>query len=277
MERGCTSGLILVRALYYGLTVVSLPIPRGVRYVLLGETYSSRAGPLALALISISCAEERTSPTFDEQGAAGSAEDVVSQSEALSTPVCVGVAGSAVRLPVADAKSLPRTGVRVLLSAHSLPRSRGVQPPAPCIPHQLSPGCTIYAGNNNAISAKFFAVNPNGSIKWTYSSAAAFESSPAIGGDGTIYVGNNLGKLQAFNPSNGTLKWSYTALGAITSSPAIGTDETIYVGTLGLALTALKPDGTLKWIFPHGPIVASPAIASDGTIYIGADDQPSRL
>ena len=34
-------------------------------------------------------------------------------------------------------------------------------------------------------------------------------SSPAIGSDGTIYVGSDDCKLYAIN-SNGTLKWSYT-------------------------------------------------------------------
>jgi len=58
-------------------------------------------------------------------------------------------------------------------------------------------------------------------------------TSPAIGSDGTIYVGtySNNGQLYAVNP-NGTLKWKTDFIGeSIYASPAIGSDGTIYVGT----------------------------------------------
>lgn len=55
-------------------------------------------------------------------------------------------------------------------------------------------------------------------------------SSPAIGADGTIYVGSGDGALYAVNP-NGTIKGSYVTGGHIDSSPALGTDGTIYVGS----------------------------------------------
>ena len=53
-------------------------------------------------------------------------------------------------------------------------------------------------------------------------------SSPAIGADGTIYVGGGDDrKLYAVNP-NGTQKWAFTTTGNTTGSPAIGADGTIY-------------------------------------------------
>jgi outer membrane protein assembly factor BamB len=57
-------------------------------------------------------------------------------------------------------------------------------------------------------------------------------SSPAIGSDGTIYVGSFDNKLYAVNP-NGTAKWDTDNIivGAVQSSPAIGSDGTIYVGS----------------------------------------------
>jgi len=54
-------------------------------------------------------------------------------------------------------------------------------------------------------------------------------SSPAIGADGTIYVGSWDGKLYAVNP-DGTEKWVFTTLNQIQSSPAIADDGTIYFG-----------------------------------------------
>jgi sugar lactone lactonase YvrE len=57
------------------------------------------------------------------------------------------------------------------------------------------------------------------------------------------------------------------------SSPALGADGTIYVGSGVWKLSALKPDGTQKWVFPTGGLVfSSPAIGADGTIYVGSAD-----
>ena len=58
----------------------------------------------------------------------------------------------------------------------------------------------------------------------------AAHDSPAIGADGTIYVGSIDKKLHAINP-DGTPKWAYTTSYFVYSSPAIGADGTVYVGS----------------------------------------------
>ena len=55
-------------------------------------------------------------------------------------------------------------------------------------------------------------------------------SSPAIGSDGTIYVGSRDDNLYAIN-SDGSRKWAFKTRGRVDSSPAIGSDGTIYVGS----------------------------------------------
>jgi len=73
-------------------------------------------------------------------------------------------------------------------------------------------------------------------------------SSPAIGTDGTVYIGSDDAKLYALNP-DGTLKWTYTTGGSIGySSPAIGEDGTVYVGSQDTKLYAIRPDGSLNGI-----------------------------
>ena len=47
-----------------------------------------------------------------------------------------------------------------------------------------------------------------GTIKWTFQAGGPVKSSPAIGSDGTIYVGSNAAKVYAINP-NGTKKWDF--------------------------------------------------------------------
>ena len=100
------------------------------------------------------------------------------------------------------------------------------------------------------------------------------DSSPAIGADGTIYVGGGLNAyyISAFNTSCGLL-WKFHTGSTVYSSPAIGADGTIYVGSNDYYLYAINPDGTLKWKFKTGGgISSSPAIGADGTIYVGSKD-----
>ena len=107
---------------------------------------------------------------------------------------------------------------------------------------------------------------------WTFSTRGIIYSSPAIGADGTIYVGSMDGNLYAINPDS-TEKWAFYTGNWINSSPAIGTDGTIYIGSGDWNLYAIKPDGTEKWAFLTGnSIEASPALGADGTIYVGSDD-----
>jgi hypothetical protein len=117
-----------------------------------------------------------------------------------------------------------------------------------------------------------YAINPDGSLKWSVTTGFWVVSSPAIGADGTIYVGSCDGNLYAINPE-GSQKWSFTTGDSVYSSPAIGADGTIYVGSKDNKLYAINPDGTQKWSFTTGDDVwSSPAIGAKGTIYVGSDD-----
>jgi outer membrane protein assembly factor BamB len=109
-------------------------------------------------------------------------------------------------------------------------------------------------------------------VKWTYTTGGAVESSPAIAQDGTIYFGSGDDNVYALNP-DGTLKWSFATGGFVSSSPAVGADGTVYVGSDDLNVYALNPtDGTVKWSSLVGGMVeSSPAVGPDGTVYVGSD------
>ena len=53
-----------------------------------------------------------------------------------------------------------------------------------------------------------YAINPDGTQKWAFSTGSYITSSPAIGADGTIYVGSDDDNLYAINP-DGTQKWAF--------------------------------------------------------------------
>jgi outer membrane protein assembly factor BamB len=135
---------------------------------------------------------------------------------------------------------------------------------------------TLYFGDEDWY---FYAINPDGILKWEYRTGGDITSAPAIDEDGTIYVNSWDDYLYALYSNNGTLKWKFYASSAqITSSPAIGEDGTIYFGTMwslgdGGKIFAVNPDGTEKWWYQTGShITSDPAIGDDGTVYIGSQD-----
>ena len=115
-------------------------------------------------------------------------------------------------------------------------------------------------------------------VKWTcHIGASMHSSSPALGLDGTIYVGAEDGNLYAVT-AEGTIKWWYTlSTGTyryVRSTPSVGADGTIYVGQWDTrkvyALTDEGDHAELLWQSPNVGAVAlsSPAIADDGSVYI---------
>lgn len=76
-----------------------------------------------------------------------------------------------------------------------------------------------------------YAINPNGTLKWRFLTGWYVQSSPAVGSDGTIYVGSDDGYLYAINP-DGSLKWMFRTDSSITSSATVGPDGIIYIGSV---------------------------------------------
>ncbi len=107
-----------------------------------------------------------------------------------------------------------------------------------------------------------------------------FNSSPAIGPDGTVYIGSEEGYLFALT-SNLTFKWKWPDDALRTpfaSSPALTADGKIIIGNDNDTLYAIRDAGTqgqLVWKYPaRSGIFASPAIDGGGYIYF-ADQSDS--
>ncbi len=117
----------------------------------------------------------------------------------------------------------------------------------------------------------------NGELEWSFQTGHIIESSPAVGFDGTIYVGSADNFTYAINP-DGTEKWKLWTGTVYQSSPAIGLDGTVYIGSIGFLgqndskFYAINPDGTEKWSIPNLGIRSSPVIGPDSTIYVGSCD-----
>ena len=80
-----------------------------------------------------------------------------------------------------------------------------------------------------------------GTVLWEFVAGGLVPSSPAIGSDGTVYVGSFDKKLYAINGKTGVKLWEFVTGNGVHSSPAIGTDGTVYVGP-GHKLYAIKTE-----------------------------------
>ena len=151
---------------------------------------------------------------------------------------------------------------------------------APVISSTYSIACTVSDGKgasdtkNVPVTVTPTFIGPDGTFEWAFlmdsGGDGGIQSSPAIGSDGTIYIGSNGKKLYALNP-NGTEKWEFLTGAELTyCSPAIGSDGTIYVGSRDGKLYAINTNGTKKWEFliANG-VYSTPAIGLDGTVYVG--------
>ena len=81
-----------------------------------------------------------------------------------------------------------------------------------------------------------------GTVLWEFETGGGVYSSPAIGPDGTVYVGSSDKKLYAINGKTGVKLWEFETGGVVRSSPAIGTGGILYVGSSDKKLYAFRTD-----------------------------------
>jgi len=80
-----------------------------------------------------------------------------------------------------------------------------------------------------------------GTLLWEFKTGSEVLSSPAIGLDGTVYVGSQDKKVYALDGKSGAKQWEFetgkgknqygASVCGVISSPAIGLDDTVYVGS----------------------------------------------
>lgn len=130
---------------------------------------------------------------------------------------------------------------------------------------------TIYFG---ASDKYFYALNPDGTLKWEYETSAAFGFAITnIDLQGNLYLPNDSGQLYSFSPS-GSLNWSVAYESGFRSrSPVFSPDgSTIYIAGRDSNLIALNLDGNITWKFSCKRIRNAPAIDNSGNLYF-ADEQ----
>jgi uncharacterized repeat protein (TIGR01451 family) len=117
---------------------------------------------------------------------------------------------------------------------------------------------------------KLYAFDPDGTALWNLKVGAFITAAPTLGANGTLYVAAGHG-ITAVNTATHTPIWTYVTGGEVRNAPAVAADGTVYVGSLDGNLYAFATDGTMKWsVAMGGAVTASPAVGDDGTVYTGS-------
>lgn len=105
---------------------------------------------------------------------------------------------------------------------------------------------------------------------------------PAIGPDGTIYIGNSQGVISAVNPTTQEVKWTYqtgadpddTTMYGLPSFPVVDKGGAVYFGSVDGYMYALNKKGELLWSYQTGGGISesAPALGPDGTLYFTSED-----
>ena len=171
-------------------------------------------------------------------------------------------------LPLAASVALLLTGC-----SQAAVQPASLSPSAPQGPAASASAWPMLGRDAQRTGRSDFVSAASGNVLWSVSLGQHMSSSPAIGPDGTVYVGGG-DALWALSP-DGAVKWSAHQEGEIISSPAVAPDGTIYVGGVhanqqhrGGGFLAFAPDGSRLWrLAPDDWVQSSPALAPDGTIY----------
>ncbi len=115
-------------------------------------------------------------------------------------------------------------------------------------------------------------LNPDGSKRWEIALSLDLAESPAIGPDGTAYLGGEDKRIYAVS-REGVVKFSILTGGPVRAATAIRSDGTILAGSYDGVLYAIRSDGTLLWKFQTGDSIASaPIIDRKGRVLFGSRD-----
>jgi outer membrane protein assembly factor BamB len=120
---------------------------------------------------------------------------------------------------------------------------------------------------------RFLAIDAQGQPRFSFISGGPVRAAPALRSDGIVVFGAYDGVLYALRP-DGTLAWSFATADSIQSSPLVDVDGAVVVGSRDNRVYALSPDGKLRWsLVLEEDIDGTPALGPDGTLYIGSDDR----
>jgi outer membrane protein assembly factor BamB len=129
------------------------------------------------------------------------------------------------------------------------------------------------------------AVGLDGALRWRTQLAAPALAQPADDHAGGVLAGDAAGALHRLDAGSGAISWERPLVHPVQSDslppggaliaapPLVAADGTIYLGGRDGSLSALGPDGSLRWRYESGSdITATPTQLADGSVLVGLLD-----
>lgn len=140
-------------------------------------------------------------------------------------------------------------------------------------PHCSSAPALAPDGSLRAVCQdKLIALGPDGSKRWQIEGPGEFDSAPAIGPDGTAYIGDEARRLLAIDAA-GQQRFSFISGGPVRAAPALRADGSVIFGAYDGVLYALRADGSLAWSFATADSIQSaPLVDAEGAVVFGSRD-----
>ena len=144
-------------------------------------------------------------------------------------------------------------------------------------PQVTNSGIIYLAGEGKRV----YAVNPDGSIRWTFQDAGEkFKGGVLISPNETmVYITDEKRKVYALNADSGKKLWQLKidqVDGDIKTTPAIADNGTLFVVTEKGYLTAVDPSGNVLWRYRAnggGAYIIPPLVDTMGRVFITGEDK----
>ncbi|XP_078360551.1 uncharacterized protein LOC144644870 isoform X4 [Oculina patagonica] len=135
---------------------------------------------------------------------------------------------------------------------------------------------SLYFG---CLDGYFYAVNPDGSLKWKKNLGEEIWSSPALlEGGKVVFIGSmaeESANVFALDGQTGEIIWKYKTGGPVFSSPAVSHDnKAVFFCSFDANCYAFNTEGRQLWVFEgDSAFQSSPAVSrNDGTLFVGSSE-----
>jgi len=109
-------------------------------------------------------------------------------------------------------------------------------------------------------------------LKWSFKADSMLAGSPAVGPDGTCYVGCRDRHLYAVRP-DGSLRFKHATGGPIDAAPCVHPTGLVVFGSYDGLVRALDGDGAVRWSLDvRAPVMTTPCLDEEANLWFGADD-----
>ena len=129
----------------------------------------------------------------------------------------------------------------------------------------LAPDGTVYFGSWDK---NFYALAPDGMLKWKFATGGEITASPALGADDAVYFSSTDGNLYALN-TDGTSRWQQHTGGSTSASPVLDEAGNIYLA-VNRELYSFTAEGKPRWHYHIGYPATTSVLALAGNVIFSA-------